>query len=143
MTEIQKKQIHEMRRYGCTYKHIASALSLNAGTVKTYCVRAVQKGLDILPSPMANSLCKQCGTPIEQIPKHKKKIFCSKACSQKWWNSHVYLVDRSSKALYHFTCIACGKQFSAYGKADRKYCSHECYINDRYYQEDDHATCTV
>jgi hypothetical protein len=37
--------------------------------------------------------------------------------------------------LYHFTCIACGKRFSAYGKADRKYCSHECYINDRFYRE--------
>jgi DNA-directed RNA polymerase specialized sigma24 family protein len=68
MTEIQKKQIHEMRRYGCTYKHIASALSLNAGTVKTYCVRAVQKGLDILPSPMANSLCKQCGSKRQLAP---------------------------------------------------------------------------
>lgn len=135
MTEIQKHQIQEMRRYGCTYKHIASALSLNAGTVKTYCVRAVQKGLDISRDPIANSLCKQCGTPIIQIPKRKKRIFCSKTCSQNWWNSHVYMVNRSSKALFHFTCSTCGKQFSAYGKADRKYCSHECYINDRYHGE--------
>jgi endogenous inhibitor of DNA gyrase (YacG/DUF329 family) len=135
MTEIQKQQIHEMRRYGCTYKHIADALSLKAGTVKTYCVRAVQKGLDISPAPIANSRCKQCGAPVEQIPRRKKKVFCSKACSQKWWNTHLYLVDRSSKALYHFTCPTCGKEFSAYGAPDRKYCSHECYINARYYQE--------
>jgi endogenous inhibitor of DNA gyrase (YacG/DUF329 family) len=135
MTEIQKQQIHEMRRYGCTYKHIADALSLKAGTVKTYCVRAVQKGLDISPAPIANSRCKQCGAPVAQIPKRKKKIFCSKACSQKWWNTHLYLVDQSSKALYHFTCRTCGKEFSAYGAPDRKYCSHECYINARFYQE--------
>ena len=135
MTEIQKQQIHEMRRYGCTYKHIADALSLKAGMVKTYCVRAVQKGLDISPAPIANSRCKQCGAPVEQIPRRKKKVFCSKACSQKWWNTHLYLVERSSKALYHFTCRTCGKEFSAYGAPDRKYCSHECYINARYYQE--------
>ena len=96
MTEIQKQQIHEMRRYGCTYKHIGDALSLKAGTVKTYCVRAVQKGLDISPDPIDNSRCKQCGVPLKQIPKRKKKVFCSKACSQKWWNTHLHLVDRSS-----------------------------------------------
>ncbi len=135
MTEIQKHHIHEMRRYGCTYQHIADALSLKAGTVKTYCVRAVQKGLDISPEPAVASRCKQCGVPIEQVPKRKKKIFCSKSCSQKWWNSHVYLVDRSSKALHRFTCLACGKEFSSYGNPNRRYCSHECYINDRFYRE--------
>ena len=30
------------------------------------------------------------------------------------------------------TCPACGKTFSAYGKRNRKYCSHECYIIDRF-----------
>ena len=135
MTEIQKHQIHEMRRLGCTYRHIASSLSLHSGTVKTYCVRAVKKGLVTPPDPVPDSLCKQCGKAVEQIPKRKKKIFCSKVCSQKWWNSHIYMVDRSSKALYHFTCPTCGKEFSAYGNPNRKYCSHECYINARYYQE--------
>lgn len=135
MTEIQKDRIHEMRRYGCTYQHIASALSLNAGTVKTYCVRAVAKGLDILPDPVAGNRCKQCGVPVEQVPGRKRKTFCSKACRQKWWNTHLYLVDRSSEYLYHYTCPACGKQFSAYGNPNRKYCSHECYINGRYHGE--------
>jgi endogenous inhibitor of DNA gyrase (YacG/DUF329 family) len=135
MTEIQKEQIHEMRRHGCTYRYIADALSLKEGTVKTYCVRAAKKGLLTLAKPIEESSCKQCGTHIEQVPKRKRKTFCSKACSQKWWNTHLYLVDCSSKALYHFTCPTCGKQFFAYGNADRKYCSHGCYINARYYQE--------
>ncbi len=134
MTEIQKEQIHEMRRHGCTYRHIADALFLKEGTVKTYCVRAVKKGMLTLTQPIEESSCKQCGIHIEQVPKRKRKTFCSKACSQKWWNTHLYLVDRSSKALHHFTCPTCGKRYSSYGNANRKYCSHGCYINARYYQ---------
>jgi len=135
MTEIQKEHIHEMRSLGCTYRHIADALSLKVGTVKTYCIRATRKGLITPTEQTSENSCKQCGTHIDQVPKRKRKIFCSKMCSQKWWNSHLYLVDRSSKALYHFTCPTCGKQFSSYGTPNRKYCSHECYINARYYQE--------
>lgn len=143
MTEIQKHQIHEMRRLGCTYRHIAHALILREGTVKTYCVRATKKGL-ISPSPSTTpSMCKQCGKEIVQQPKRKKKIFCSQKCSQKWWNSHIYMVDQRSKALYHFVCTSCGKSFTAYGNPKRKYCSHECYINTRYYSECDNVLQTM
>ena len=135
MTETEKNQIHEMRRHGCTYKHIADVLSLKEGTVKTYCVRAAKKGLIAPIEPDHDSSCKQCGVPIEQVPKRKRKIFCSKTCSQKWWNTHLHLVDRSSKALHHFTCPTCQKRFSAYGNDKRTYCSHQCYINARYYRE--------
>jgi endogenous inhibitor of DNA gyrase (YacG/DUF329 family) len=137
MTETEKTQIHEMRRHGCTYRHIASALALKEGTVKTYCVRATKKGLIAPPKQTQESSCKQCGTHIEQVPKRKKKVFCSKACSQKWWSIHLYLVDPSSKALYHFTCSYCQKSFTAYGNPRRKFCSHDCYIKSRYYQDTD------
>lgn len=135
MTDIQKHQINEMRRYGCTYRHIAEALSLNAETVSSYCSRAIKKGTLVIPESNSNSLCKQCGIPIKQTPKRKKRIFCSDPCRKKWWNSHTYLVNRSSKAIYHFTCKTCGKGFSVYGDSSRKYCSHECYINNRFYKE--------
>ena len=29
-------------------------------------------------------------------------------------------------------CARCGKPFTAYGNAGRKYCSHSCYIADRF-----------
>ena len=51
------------------------------------------------------------------------------ACT-RWWNSHLDLVKR--KAIYHFTCPTCGREFTAYGNAHRKYCSHSCYIEDRF-----------
>ena len=36
------------------------------------------------------------------------------------------------KAVYTFTCQECGKEFTAYGNAKRKYCSHSCYIAARF-----------
>ena len=40
------------------------------------------------------------------------------------------LVNR--KANYECTCEKCGKKFISYGNKDRKYCCHECYIEDRF-----------
>lgn len=135
MTENHKNQIHDMRRHGCTYRHIADALSLKEATVKTHCVRAAKKGLIATPETALDSACKQCGAHIDQVPKRKKRIFCSKVCREGWWKSRQYLVDRSSPALHHFTCPNCRKLFTVYANASRKYCSHQCYIADRYHRE--------
>jgi hypothetical protein len=36
------------------------------------------------------------------------------------------------KAYYFQFCQFCGAEFAAYGNCNRKYCSHECYINARF-----------
>ena len=139
MTEEQKTKICEMYQMGYPYKDIAHALSIAPGTIKSYCYRAIKRGLLSVPqSPKDNLLCKQCGKPIVQTPKRKKKIFCCGECRQKWWNAHLYLAKKSSKALYHFICPNCKKPFTAYGNKDRKYCSHTCYIDSRYHSEAHH-----
>jgi transposase len=135
MTEIQKQQVLEMRVMGFSYKHIATTLTLLEGTVKSYCIRAAKKGLLAHPDQAQKSFCKQCQAELVQVAQRKKRIFCCKACRQKWWNSHLYLVNRTSKALYQFVCPTCGKSFSVYGNAKRTYCSHDCYIKARYYKE--------
>ncbi len=136
MTEEQKHQINEMRRHGCTYRHIADTLSLKEGAVKSYCLRAIKRGLLVIPESTEKTFCKECGVSIEQIPKRKKRIFCSSLCRSKWWNAHLYLVRRSPNTTHHFSCQHCGKDFTAYANPRRKYCSHQCYIQDRYYRED-------
>ena len=45
-------------------------------------------------------------------------------------NSNLDKVNR--KANYEFICPHCKKPFSAYGNKNRKYCSHACYIEDRF-----------
>ncbi|NCB66969.1 MAG: RNA polymerase subunit sigma-70, partial [Bacilli bacterium] len=79
MTENQKTRILEMRRFGCTYRHIAVTLSLPVGTVKTYCLRAAKKGLLGTPIESPKCTCKQCGKEIIQVAKRKKRIFCTDA----------------------------------------------------------------
>ena len=74
--------------------------------------------------------CRNCGVPLTQIPKHKKKKFCCDKCRNDWWNSHQDEVDR--RAIYHYTCPTCGEDFDVYGNGHRKYCSHECYIKGRF-----------
>jgi endogenous inhibitor of DNA gyrase (YacG/DUF329 family) len=137
MTENQKTQILEMRRIGLTYRHIATSLSLKEGTVKTYCLRAARKGLPAVSPEPTQCVCKQCGKQIVHVAKRKKRIFCCDACRQKWWGSHLFLASQSSKCLHHFTCPTCGKPFTAYGNPRRKFCSHQCYIRSRYYQNAD------
>jgi len=81
-------------------------------------------------------LCPQCGALLTQTPGRKRVKFCSDNCRTAWWNAHPEKVNR--KAVYHFTCAHCGKPFTAYGNTQRKYCSHACYIADRYKGGDGH-----
>jgi len=74
--------------------------------------------------------CLNCGAPVRQNPGRKEKKFCCDSCRNKWWNAHLSLVKR--KANYEFLCPGCGETFTAYGNSHRKYCSHECYIKDRF-----------
>ena len=78
-------------------------------------------------------ICKNCGKPVEQTAGIKHRIFCSKKCRQEWWNSHPEAVKQ--KAIYVFTCPNCGNAFTVYGNKNRKYCSHSCYITDRFGKE--------
>lgn len=41
------------------------------------------------------------------------------------------------KYIYNFSCKYCGKSFSVYGNAHRKYCCHDCYIKDRFGDDSD------
>ena len=124
MTDEQKQQIIAMRRDGAGYGSIANQLGLSINTVKSFCRR------HSLAAPSTDSLCEQCGRPIAQNPGRKRKRFCCDACRNKWWNSHLDLVKR--KAVYTFTCLACGKKFTVYGNSHRKFCSHACYIQHRF-----------
>lgn len=65
-----------------------------------------------------------------QLPHRKTVKFCCGKCRQVWWNTHPEQINK--KALYSFTCVCCGKSFTAYGNSSRKYCSHDCYTDWQY-----------
>ena len=131
MTEAQKTEIARQRRAGTSFSQIAQNLNLSINTVKSYCQRNnVTKNSDV-----KKDVCVQCGTPLIQKEKTKRRRFCCSQCRVKWWNSHPEAVNK--KALYKNKCAYCGKNFTAYGNSHRKYCSHQCYIKARYGGQND------
>lgn len=129
MTGEQKEKIIRFRSMGYGYADIGRELGISKDTVKSFCRR---NGLMVSGSKTVDDTdrCRECGKPIVQQEKKKKRIFCCKACREKWWKEHADSIGR--KAVYKFTCAGCGKEFTAYGNRNRKYCSHSCYIADRF-----------
>lgn len=129
MTDEQKEKIARFRRMGRSYSDIGKELGIPKDTVKSFCRRNSLTSVDISVEDNQDR-CRECGRIIEQRPKRKKQIFCSKACREKWWKEHPEYVRQ--KAIYEFICTYCGNKFTSYGNRNRKYCSHKCYIADRF-----------
>lgn len=132
MDDRQRQQIRELRDEGYGYGRIAQTLGISENTIKTYCRRHGLAGVaeGNLSLDGKKHFCLNCGNVILQYIGRKEKRFCSDRCRMKWWNNHLEQVKK--KAIYHYVCPVCKKPFSVYGNANRKYCSHECYIEDRF-----------
>ncbi|MDR2445764.1 MAG: hypothetical protein LBD58_00505 [Treponema sp.] len=120
MNGEQRKRVLSLRKQGLSHAATAKELSLSVNTVKSFCRRHEAKKL----------LCRNCGKPLERIPKRKPKSFCCKRCREVWWKTHRDEMQR--KAFYRITCAYCGKEFDSYGNKNRKYCCHPCYVKDRF-----------
>ena len=79
-------------------------------------------------------MCRYCGSFLKQPKTGRKRHFCNDTCRRKWWNDNRDKIRQSAGSIYGFTCKRCGKQFTAYGNPHRQYCSHECYISDRFWE---------
>lgn len=132
MTDQQKTQTIRLRGEGFGYSKIAVMLGLSDNTIKSFCRRNGLTGTVGHQRKNAEQehFCPACGIPVKQNPGRKEKKFCSDRCRNLWWNTHLDQVNR--KAIYEYECAYCHKPFVAYGNANRKYCSHECYVNDRF-----------
>ena len=140
MTDSQKQQIMRLRAAGDGYGRIAQEVGISVNTVKSFCRRnKIDEGTSLEQITVftgETTYCENCGKEIRQIAKRKKKRFCCDKCRNAWWNSHLDLVKR--KAIYDFRCAYCGKEFHIYGDKRRKYCSHECFLADRFKGGDFH-----
>ncbi len=129
MTDEQKNKIRNYRVGGLGYGKIAELLDLSVNTVKSYCRRNDLAGNKSELKADVH-LCQYCGEIVLQDPKRKEKKFCSDKCRMKWWNDNPDKVNR--KANYELVCERCKKPFTSYGNQTRKYCSHKCYILNRF-----------
>lgn len=143
MTVDQKEKIRELRLKGIGYKGIANILGLSRDSIRGFCRRNNLGGsscvvaLNLEENKKRNLLCTCCERPIKQKTKGRIRRFCSDECRRKWWNENKDERNKSEAATYKFTCPYCGKKFTAYGNKKRKYCSHNCYIKDRFWREED------
>ncbi len=126
MNENVKTKIIELRNKGYGYGRISTELNIPRSSVSTFCKRNEidNETIDRF------AICKNCDKLIRLEIKKKNKIFCSDECRVNWWNTHQEQVNK--KAIYHFDCPVCSKHFTTYGNKKQKYCSHICYIQDRY-----------
>ena len=131
MTDEQKRMIPALRDAGHTYKEIADEVGVPVSTIKTFFRRNKTPVAPVVNKAKTETRhCLFCGREMEQVQGRKEKKFCSDGCRMKWWNSHPELQNR--KGMTKCECAYCHKTFFAYGSAGRKYCSHECYIEDRF-----------
>lgn len=133
MTGEQKESIHQMRGKKISYSQIAAALEISLNTVKSYCRRNGLQGNLLQSAKGDDAVCQQCGKRLNQKAKQKPKKFCSDQCRRAWWKDHQDRLNK--KAVYVLTCAHCGAPFQSYGNKKRKYCSHACYIKDRFGEE--------
>ncbi|MBS4899913.1 MAG: DUF2116 family Zn-ribbon domain-containing protein [Clostridiales bacterium] len=124
----EKEKIKILREKGLGYTAIAKEINISVNTIKSYCKRHGLGGTKTCDEDTSH--CEYCGKPVIQKPGRKKKRFCSDKCRNTWWNNHKNMINH--KAIYEFTCKQCGKDFSAYGNSNRKFCSHSCYIKNRF-----------
>jgi endogenous inhibitor of DNA gyrase (YacG/DUF329 family) len=131
MTDTQKQRIEYLRGKGDSYAAIAAALGISENTVKSYC-RRNNLGAGYIAELPAKSegSCENCGKPLEHTAGAKHRRFCSDKCRLAWWKDNRSRLNR--KAVYQLKCVHCGGDFESYGNKERKYCSHACYVADRF-----------
>lgn len=145
MTEEEKNTVRRLREQGYGYKTISNITGIHRETIKSHLKRHPCEVGSAPPRPAQCQIkktetkkteappsaetvpCKQCGEPF--IPKRKGTLFCCDECRQKWWGKNKY---KEGGTPHTFKCLNCGKEFQAYVVKDRKYCSHDCYIEARF-----------
>lgn len=132
MTTQEKTLLVSYRKNGYGYKKIADLMGLSENTVKTYCKRNNLAGTLAGSGPRRKvTRCKQCGAPLVQTVGRKPKVFCSSLCRNKWWNNHPNMIQHRDGQ--NITCKNCGIELRISKNSTQRYCSHACYISDRFH----------
>lgn len=137
------KQITSLRLKGLGYKSIAVVVGTSKENVRYFCKTHGLDGksdlvkLNFEEHKKHPEVCKHCGGKIIRTAHSGKKIFCSDACRRAWWKEHPEKSMHSKEATYKCECRYCKRIFYSYGNKGRKYCSHDCYIQDRFWTDPD------
>ena len=138
LRQDQKLQIEFFRKQGIGYRQIAEELGLSRDAVRYYCKTHDLAGNAQEAYENAKGVvCPQCGRKLLQPRTGRKRVFCSNDCKNKWWHASDKLFPRPLSSREEIFCACCGKSILAYRNKKRRYCSHECYIRDRFWRLED------
>ena len=142
MTKEMAEEITKLRLKGLGYKSIAIVVGTSRENVRYYCKTHDLAGdAELLKQKYLKEnnntpeKCKYCGRRIPRNSHSGKKLYCSDACRRAWWKAHPGDMQRSAEHTYLFECAYCGVPFTAYGNKNRKYCSHNCFVLDRFWKD--------
>ena len=138
LTAAQQALIDEYRKQGIGYRTIATEIGVSRDAVRYYCKKVKLDGDLSQPQAYVKVLqCQQCGKLLSHNRDGRQRIFCSDQCRYRWWNTTGRTLPRPSGCCDEIKCACCGKTFQAYSNRKRRYCSHECYIRDRFWRKED------
>lgn len=99
------------------------------------------------PEPMT---CRWCGTAITQKTRGRPRLYCSVACTNRWWRAHQSAEDRaqvrvkerararlkpprSEPVVTYEPCAYCARQIPAsnMARSARRFCSQACRERER------------
>ncbi|WP_051526055.1 hypothetical protein [Butyrivibrio proteoclasticus] len=141
MTQEMGRQITSLRLKGLGYKSIAIVVGTSRENVRYFCkTHGLDGTADMVKIKFEEHKntpdnCKYCGKRLERKPHSGKKLFCSDECRRLWWKKHPEEANHGDAATYECRCAYCKRVFYSYGKKGRKYCSHDCYIQDRFWTD--------
>lgn len=141
MTETMGKQIIQLRLKGLGYQTIGTIVGTSKENVRYYCKthglmgKADLVALNHEECKKYPENCKYCGGKIMRNRYSGTKLFCSDKCRRSWWKEHPEKSQHSKKATHECKCAYCKRIFHSYGNGGRKYCSHDCYIKDRFWAD--------
>lgn len=134
----QAQQIEFLRKQGFGYRQIALELGLSRDAVRYYCkTHDLAGNAKEAHENVKGILCPQCGKKLTQPQTGRKRLFCSTECRRKWWQTNRKLIPRPLGNCEETVCANCGKPILDYARKKRRYCSHECYIRDRFWRLED------
>ena len=87
---------------------------------------------------IADCFCPECGAPVVQNPRGRRKVFCCDRCRIAW--NHKNPKPQNWKGTRTAICSFCGKSFLASHEQQRKrkYCSRACANRGRAAERREH-----
>lgn len=126
MRDEEREAIERLRELGWEYEKIATALELSRDVVRNCCKRIKMAGY--IADTENITCCRNCHKPLLQAKTGRRRKFCSDKCRREWGNIHP--------KMYKHDCQFCERKFES-RVSKQKYCSHKCYIRDRFWRQED------